>query len=195
MSFASQGRSGTLAVTLIAAIAISGCASAPVPHREHDADALRFDPDAVAWSKKSGTNAILGTAELTTEIGQNKTCAGLEVRLVPDAHYTRERVAMLYGTTSEGFVEASEARRIQQTSDAVVDPAYANSHKVAMCDRKGRFAFAKLADGTYYVLAPVIWQKSSATSTHGGFLMQRVTVSGGETRRLHMTPESRISSR
>lgn len=195
MSFVSRGKIKVLGATLIAAIAVSGCASTSMSRHEREPDAARFDPEAIAWSKKHGSNAIVGTAELTTESGQTKTCAGLEVRLVPDARYTRERVAMLYGTTSEGFVEASEARRIQQRSDAVVDPAYANSHKVAMCDRKGRFAFTQLADGTYYVLAPVVWQKPGATSTNGGFLMQRAAVSGGETKTLHLTPATRISSR
>ncbi len=160
-----------------------------------DRDRNQFDPRAVAWAERSGTNAIAGTAEVALRGGQTKTCAGLEVRLVPDAPYTRDRIALLYGTTDEGFVDAAEARRVQERSDAVVDPAYKRSHKVATCDAKGRFAFTNLADGSYYVLAPVIWRKAGADGTNGGFLMQRVNVAGGEAKRLHLTPPARVSSR
>jgi len=163
--------------------------------RDRDDVSDRFDPQAVAWSTKAGTNSIVGTAELTTNAGRLKTCAGLEVRLVPDARYTRNRIDALYGTTNEGFVEAAEARRIQQRSEAIVDPAYARSHKVATCDSKGHFAFSRLADGSYYVLAPVVWRSAGASTNDGGFLMQQVTVAGGETKHLHMTPTTRISSR
>jgi hypothetical protein len=182
-----------IATTLSASIALSACAGTTISRQARD-DRDRFDPQAVAWSKKPGTNTIIGTAELTAN-GKTKTCAGLEVRLVPDAPYTRERVAMLYGTTNNGFVEAEEARRVQQRTDAAVDPAYKRSHKVATCDGNGHFTFANLADGSYYVLAPVLWRKAGASEPDGGFLMERVRLAGGETMRLKLTPESRVSSR
>ena len=194
MSTSSRIKIRTIAATLATAIALSACASTTMSRRDRDEDRDHFDAQAIAWSKKPGANAIVGTAELTM-LGQTKTCAGLEVRLVPDAPYTRDRVEMLYGTTSEGYVEADEARRIQQRSDAAVAPAYKRSHKVTTCDGKGRFSFANLADGSYYVLAPVLWRKPGASEPDGGFLMQRVALAGGETKRLHMTPASRISSR
>ena len=185
----------TIAASLAMATALSACAGTMTSPRDGGDDRDRFDPQAVAWSTKPGANSITGTAELTTSDRQTKTCAGLEVRLVPDARYTRNRMNALYGTTKEGFVEAADARRIQQRSEAIVDPAYARSHKVATCDGKGHFAFAKLADGSYYVLAPVVWREAGASTNDGGFLMQQVTVAGGETKRLHMTPTTRISSR
>ena len=183
------------ALAMTAAVALSACGSTMVSRSDRDRDRDHFDPRAVAWSQQSGTNTVAGTAELTMRGGQTKTCAGLEVRLVPDAPYTRDRVAMLYGTTDDGFVDAAEARRVQERSNAVVDPAYKRSHKVATCDGKGHFAFTNLADGSYYVLAPVVWRKADTQGTEGGFLMQRVNVAGGQTKRLHMTPQTRISSR
>lgn len=194
MSFVSHDQSRTLAVIAAVSLSLAACADTINLHSERQRDRSGFDPQAVAWSKKPGNNAITGTAELTLR-GQSKTCAGLEVRLVPDARYTRERVAMLYGTATEGFVDAEAARRVQERPGAVVDPAYARSHKVDTCDAKGRFAFNGLADGTYYVLAPVVWRKAGATTTDGGFLMERVNVKGGETKRLQLTPPARISSR
>jgi len=195
MSFVSRRPAQSVALAIIASLALSACAGTISARHERGRDRDRFDPQAVAWSKKPGTNAIAGTAELQLTQGQTKTCAGLEVRLVPDAPYTRDRIAMLYGTASEGFVSTDEARRVQERPGAVVDPAYKGSHKVTTCDGKGRFAFNHLADGSYYILAPVVWRKAGAQGTEGGFLMQRVSVRDGETARLHMSPATRVSSR
>lgn len=193
MFLVSREHAQILAAAIAASISLSACAETRFTRGDRVRDRDGFDAQAVAWSKKAGTNTIAGTAELTAN-GQTKTCARLEVRLVPDARYTRERIAMLYGTATEGFVAADKARSVQERPGAVVDPAYARSHKVATCDAKGRFTFAGLADGTYYVLAPVIWRKPSS-QTDGGFLMQRVNVKGGETKQLHMSPATRVSSR
>ncbi len=178
-------------LSTLALLGLGACASTHGASTSSDA----FSPRAVAWSAKAGNNALSGTAVLSTDAGETKTCAGLEVRLVPDAPYTRDRIALLYGTTDEGFVEAAEARRVQSQSDAAVDPAYKRSHKVAVCNAKGRFAFANLADGSYYVLAPVVWPTRGGKSTDGGFLMRRVSLAGDETRHLLMTPLARVSSR
>jgi hypothetical protein len=194
MSFTTCAPLKILVLATTASIALSACASTQFG-RSEQSDRDRFDPQAVAWSKKPGKNSIAGTAELTTRAGTTKTCAGLEVRLVPDAPYTRDRVAMLYGTTDEGFVNAAEAKEVQERSEAVVDPAYKRSHKVSTCDAKGHFAFTNLADGSYYVLAPVVWRAAGNAGTDGGFLMQRVDLAGGKSKRLHMTPQTRISSR
>jgi hypothetical protein len=196
MSLVSRPQVQSLVLAIAASVALSACAETISFNRDRapSRSVNGFDAKAVAWSKKPGTNRIAGTAELTAQ-GKTRTCAGLEVRLVPDARYTRERVALLYGTATEGFVDADRARRVQERPGAVVEPAYARSHKVATCDAKGRFSFAQLADGTYYVLAPVVWRKANAQTTDGGFLMQRVNVKGGETKRLHMTPPTRVSGR
>lgn len=196
MGSISRAQAQSFALAIVGSIALSACADtigfkqAHEPQRNRDG----FDAQAIAWSQKPGDNAIIGTAALNDR-GKTKTCARLEVRLVPDARYTRQRIAMLYGTATEGFVDADQARRVQERPGAVVDPAYARSHKVATCDAKGRFAFKSLADGTYFVLAPIVWRTAGATTTDGGFLMQRVNVKGGQTVQLHMTPPARVSSR
>jgi len=40
-----------------------------------------------------------------------------------------------------------------------------------------------------------VWKPRGAQTTEGGFLMQRVTLAGGESKRVHMMPPSRISAR
>jgi len=138
-----------------------------------------FDPSDVRWSKAAGANAITGVALLSTG-GKPRTCASLPVRLAPDSDYTRKRISGLYGDDDEGFVDARQAQRLRAQQD--VDKRYESSLKTAVCDAHGNFAFRNLPDGTYYVLAPVVWRNKLGEVSEGGFYMQRVTVAGGETK-------------
>lgn len=68
-----------------------------------------FNPDEVAWSTKDGANTVTGFAVLRTVGGEARTCAGLQVYLMPDSAYARERLFQLYGSTEKGS-RAAEAR-------------------------------------------------------------------------------------
>jgi hypothetical protein len=149
-------------------------------------DEATFDPKEVAWSKQRGANAIVGTAQLKADDGATRSCASLSVRLAPDSSYTRERVELLYGDADAAYVSATEAKRVRAQPGADVKAAYEKSLKAATCDAKGRFTFKNLPDGTYYVMAPVVWRGKIGEVSEGGFFMQRVTVEGGETARLAM---------
>lgn len=138
-----------------------------------------FDPSDVTWSQGQGPNTITGIARVSTG-GKPRTCASLPVRLAPDSDYTRKRIAGLYGDDDEGFVDARSAQRLRAQQD--VDKRYEISLKTAVCDASGNFAFRNLPDGTYYVLAPVVWKNKLGEVAEGGFYMQRVTVTGGETK-------------
>lgn len=146
-----------------------------------------FNPANIAWSRQAGPNAIAGVAQLETGDGKLKTCASLPVRLAPDSTYTRKRVELLYGDTDSGFVDAQEAHRVRAKPGATATKAYERSLKAAVCDQQGRFAFRNLPDGTYYVMAPVVWRNKQGEVKEGGFFMQRITIGGGETRRITMT--------
>ncbi len=172
-------RYSSLFMGALAISTLSACATAPAP-------SARFDPVAIAWSKKAGANAIAGVAQLETGDGRLKTCASLPVRLAPDSSYTRKRVQLLYGDAGAGFVDAQQAHRIRARPGATVTKAYEKSLKASVCDSKGRFAFRNLPDGTYYVMAPVVWRSTRGEVTEGGFFMERITVHGGETRRIAM---------
>ena len=164
-----------VAVFATAAVALSACAGM-------DREA-KFSSHDVAWSKKPGENTIVGTAKVASS-GQARTCASLPVRLAPDSDYTRERVALLYGDTKEAFVDAKQAARAREKSGAAVTPAYEKAVKASTCDGSGRFVFKNLPDGAYYVMAPVVWRGKLGEVSEGGFFMQRITVAGGETRRI-----------
>lgn len=163
---------------LLATLALAGCATTPPE------PSPQFDPSDVAWSKKPGPNAIAGVPRLAADSGRLRTCASLPVRLAPDSEYTRERVEMLYGDSDAAFVDAERAQRARAQPGANVTSAYEKSLKAAVCDPKGRFIFRNLPDGTYYVMAPVVWRNKLGEVSEGGFFMQRVTVRGGETKRI-----------
>ncbi len=163
-----------------AAMMLSACATAPSPPVAH------FDPASVAWAKKPGPNAIAGIARVEAENGKLRTCASLPVRLAPDSSYTRERVERLYGDSDAAFVDAERAQRVRAQPGASVTKAYEKSLKASVCDANGRFVFKNLPDGTYYVMAPVVWRNKIGEVTEGGFFMQRITVRRGETKRIAM---------
>jgi hypothetical protein len=166
--------------TLTAASMLSACVHQKAP-------ITPFDPAKTSWSTQAGPNVIAGVAHLATADGGMRSCASLPVRLAPDSIYTRQRVALLYGGTISSFVNAKEAHRVRGKPGAKVDKAYARSLKASVCDLQGRFTFKNLPDGTYFVMAPVVWGNRQGDVNEGGYFMQRITVSGGETRRISMT--------
>jgi len=179
-----MNRSNLWAATAAASLALTlaACETTSLSSRNGPS----FDPSDVAWSKQRGSNSIVGTAQLKTGEGTTRSCASLSVRLAPDSDYTRERVERLYGDDDAAYVSAIEAKRVRAEAGASVVPAYEKSLKAATCDAKGRFTFKNLPDGTYYVMAPVVWRGKIGEVSEGGFFMQRVTVEGGETARLAM---------
>lgn len=179
-----MNRSNLLAATAAASLALTlaACETTQMSSRYDPS----FDPTDVAWSKQRGSNAIVGTAQLKAGNGITRSCASLSVRLAPDSDYTRDRVERLYGDADSAYVSAAEAKSVREQPGAKVAPAYEKSLKAATCDAKGRFTFKNLPDGTYYVMAPVVWRGKIGEVSEGGFFMQRVTVEGGETARLAM---------
>ena len=176
-------RSRILAATAVAlALILAACETTPFASR----DDVSFNPNEVAWAKQRGANTIVGTAQLKAGDGVTRSCASLSVRLAPDSSYTRERVELLYGDADAAYVSATEAKRARAQPGANVKASYEKSLKAATCDAKGRFTFKNLPDGTYYVMAPVVWRGKIGEVSEGGFFMQRVTVEGGETARLAM---------
>jgi len=153
-------------------IVLAGCA-APVVLQS------RFDPAEVAWFAARGTNTIEGTAIARSYNGVAKTCAALPVVLFPVSAYARERMMHLYGSDQEGFNPVLLGRAADFGGD---DPAYLGAAKTTHCDARGRFAFTELPDGAYFLVGTVTWRERQAGLEQGGYLMQRVQVTTGETK-------------
>ena len=143
-----------------------------------------FDPNEVSWIFQGGNNTISGEAFLRTIGGEVRTCAGLDVILIPVSRYSTKRIQVLYGNTNAGYIPLFSGKRIVFKPDP---PLYYKYMKKAKCDASGHFKFTNLPDGEYYIIANVMWSVGGYIPSQGGYLMQRVKVNGGETREIIMT--------
>jgi len=168
-------------------VALTGCGGAgmlPQPPAGRSAG-VPFDPAEIAWSKGNGPNTVEGSAVLRTRGGEARTCAGDEASLVPYSQYAAARMRLLYGSEDRGFFSTEDAFISgPRVADDQYTPAYNASWRPAACDAQGSFVFANVPDGTYFVVAKVMW---IARYEQGGWLMQKVEVKGGETKKVVLT--------
>lgn len=144
--------------------------------------ATAFDPAEVAWAEAKGTNSIEGNAVLRTVSGEVRTCAGFPAELMPRSRYADERIRAIYGNNERGM------GRIVKFD--ATDPRYEQVKRTTTCDAQGNFTFEELPDGDYYVNALVTWgvpMGYGMVSRQGGWLMQRITLQGGERKRIVLT--------
>jgi hypothetical protein len=87
----------------------------------------------------------------------------------------------LYGGTEKGI--NSGAGKYQFSPDP---PEYRSLTKESRCDSQGNFVFERVADGDFYINTLVAW--TVGNSAHGGQLMQRASVKGGQTISLVIAP-------
>ena len=169
---------------VLLSVFLGGCTVMDTPANFYPEISATFDPAEVAWAKEAGSNTITGNAVLRTVGGDAKTCAGLEVNLVPMSSYAKARFDVMYGGLSRGILPASINKQWSST-----DPRYVEAARRTRCDSQGNFIFERIPDGQYYVTAMVVWgvPQQYHTSTEGGVLMEKITVSGGETKRLILT--------
>lgn len=160
-------------ITAALAIALAGCqASRP-------AATVAFSAEEAAFIRKQGTGVITGHAFRTRPSGTVVNAAGQVVRLVPATAFARERFAQLYG--GRKYLPHSAYPR-----EETVDPAYAEHTRTVKADAGGRFAFDKVAPGSYFVTTQVIWGDEDAFSRVGGSVYDSVTITGRETEPVHL---------
>jgi len=174
----------TAAIALMA-LTLSGCAGfEPTPPV---ALTTAFDAAAFAWSTKPGGNTVTGDALLRTRGGDVKTCAGLNVTLLPATPYTAEYIWRRFGSEDGGYSGNVDVGPI------TLAPDLDRFRRSGVCDAQGVFTFANLPDGAYYVIATVTWEVPemagyySYMSLQGGDIAKRVEVKGGETAKLTLT--------
>lgn len=134
-----------------------------------------FDAAKAQEALQAGTNKIAGSALIRQQGGGIVTCAGNEVSLIPVTPYATERMQHLYGSDQRGF----STRAIKFEPD---NPEYFAAQKNVACDSLGLFEFDGVADGEYYVVTAIVWV--IGYSPQGGRLMQRVSLSSGETKKV-----------
>lgn len=137
------------------------------------ATATAFSAEEAAYIRKQGTGVIAGHAFRTRTKGQVVNAAGEVVRLVPATAYARERFAGLYGRAK--FIPQASYPREEP------DPRYTEYTRTTKAEANGRFAFDKVAPGSYFVTTQVIWGEEDAFSREGGSVYDEVTLTGRET--------------
>ena len=173
-------------VCVFAGLALSGCLV--VKPREVSL-VSNYDADQAKKLLQKGSNTIEGSALMRQRNGGVVTCGGFSVSLFPRTAHASERIQHLYGNTTRG-VRYWSAPKINFTPNL---PQYLANAKEVICDAQGKFKFRNVADGTFYVTAAVAWEVPSTSpyvqpSQEGGYLMQQVTVSGGEIKEIVLAP-------
>lgn len=132
---------------------------------------------------KPGKNTIKGSALIRQNSGNVVTCAGTEISLIPVTEYSNERIFHLYKNTEKGFLSAIFYNPNAFTNDNF---AYYRAMKNVTCNAQGFFSFNEIADGDFFVVSRIIWRVGY--STEGGLLMRKVSVRGGETKEIVLSP-------
>ncbi|HEU6438632.1 MAG TPA: hypothetical protein VE028_14410 [Nitratidesulfovibrio sp.] len=133
-----------------------------------------------------GKNTIRGTASARTPGGEVATCAGKPVTLVPVTAYSSERMFAIYGSDDKGTLRLGQGAAPPPviTND---DPKYLADHPQTVCTDSGAFVFKDIADGQFFIVTGFTWLTDDK-KPQGVGLMQRVSVSGGQTRKMDMKP-------
>jgi hypothetical protein len=131
-----------------------------------------FRPSEFAWSQAPGGNAIIGRLTYAHD-GTHYGCQGASVILTPETPWSRRRMEVLYLSADRAALPADEVRA--RTPEA--PPGDSSPYiKRAVCDADGRFSFAHLPAGAWYVI-------TIAKPVGGGgnlAIMKRVVTRGGK---------------
>ena len=174
---------GLWALAVIPALLYVGYAVLAAERVKAVAVVSEFDASEAAHIHAAGNNVVEGRVYVRLWSGDEVSCAGHTVQLVPQTALARERMDRLYG-------EAGLRRHVRNPVKLEKpDPRYWDYMREAPCDAQGRFRFEGVADGGYFVVGSVSWR-----GLHGhwqaGSLMQAVEVRGGEAANLVLTPRS-----
>jgi len=134
----------------IACASLAGCVSAPKINSA-------FNANEAAFIHQQGRGVIRGQAFLRRNDGIVVYAAGSDVVLIPKTIYSTERINALYrGAKINYFVPSPES-----------PPGFEEATKRTKANGEGRFEFAGLADGDYYVVTKVMWLVGNAPQGGG----------------------------
>ena len=172
----------TVAGLFVIVMSLAGGRSAEPPRLEV---ASTFDVAEAAYIHQTGEGTVEGRVFVRLWSGEEVPCTESPVLLVPQTTLSRERMAYLYGGTDE------PGRRRHARNGAKLeapDPQYWDYMRESSCDDQGRFRFAGVADGGYYVVGSIAWKDVNGWAAVS--LMQPVLVEGGERIQVILTPRS-----
>jgi hypothetical protein len=171
------------AIITVLLATLSGCVTT-TPPAERFTTLATFDAKETKERLSEGKNTIHGSAFIRQGGGGIVTCAGGPVELVPATDYASARIYALYGSTQKGYNSVKGGKRVDFKNEP---PLYDTLTRTTTCDAQGFFKFDKVADGDFYIASIVVWEVGRF-NYQGGALMQRVTVKGGESKEITLTP-------
>ena len=137
-----------------------------------------FEPNMASWIKEKGNATITGQAFLNQQGGGVVTCAGNYVVLTPVNSYSSERMQLIYGSTTKGYLSDLDQGFIQLTPEP--PSSYYNLAKQTQCDAQGNFKFKNIpANKEYFIYTQVEW--GTEWIKEGGWLMLKVKTEANET--------------
>jgi hypothetical protein len=163
-------------------LAVSACANRPAPPDPSPYDESAYQPYALA-----GTATVTGSSFLITRSGDVKKGAARQVFLIPDTPFVRARMR-----EDDKRYSTFEWLGFGRTDPAVIVTAWKHT-RTAVGDVDGKFTFAKVPAGAYFVETKLIWQYISCglfrcgPSDTGSVLRQRIEVQDGEKLEVQLT--------
>ncbi|MEX0960253.1 MAG: hypothetical protein WDZ63_13295 [Burkholderiales bacterium] len=168
-----------LIVLAVVAFAVGGCVT---PQKVNISSS--FDAAQASQMLEKGSNSLRGSALIRQRGGGVVTCAGQDVVLAPATAYASERVKAIYGSEDGGFNPVFGGRRVSFESEP---PEFKTLILTTRCDAQGYFKFDQVANGSFYVVTLITWKVSDYV-TEGGHLCQRITLNGGESKEIVLSP-------
>lgn len=165
----------------LAALALGACASAPYEMQS------TWRSSDVVWASSKGDSKVMGSAVYVQASGATRTCAGLEVSLIPDSEYARERIqaeldiagrSEFHKTANTGWPNPDI---YYPANISAPEPGYIETSRRTVCDENGRFVFDNIPAGDYFLTSLVTWEGLSwGPATKGAFVSSPVTVKPGD---------------
>lgn len=148
---------------------------------------VAFDIGEAQRAMRAGHAIIEGSALIRQNGGGVVSCAGTEVTAVPVTAFSRERMFIMFNNDQRGFRPIRAAEWLQK---APPEPpaSYVQLRHRTVCDAQGNFQFTNVAAGSYYVLTDIYWSVPGRVTREGGGLLQQVTVSETDIKRIVLSP-------
>jgi hypothetical protein len=168
-------------VAALIALGLAGCESEPIAPPplpsipSFPGQPPAFHPRDFAWSTQPGSAAIQGQVAYAPNRARY-SCAGQPVVLTPDTPYSRWRIEQLYGSAERAALPVAEVRSRQAGRPS---EDYSSFARRATCDAQGRFAFAGLPPGGWFIIVAV---QPAAHGAEPVALMHHVRTQAGGTR-------------
>lgn len=128
---------------------------------------------------RSGSAALTGEAFSTTKAGDVKLGAGRLVHLDPVTSYSTELFEKLVEKRRALLAHDFPTTPEHEQDTVEIDPLMLRYRRNALVNSTGRFAFANLPAGEYYVSCYINWMASNGFWT-GGWRLRKVSLAEGE---------------